>query len=153
MQLNRSSWCSRPVGPYASAVTVRFNDSRPTYLQVADALRAEIRAGRPAAGERLSSVRDLTARFDVSAATVQSALRVLRESGVIAARSTRGYFVSDKPSVDHADSDTPSAEFVLIRDQLEAVQGVMRDLGHRLSRLEAAVLPGETSSANPPRSP
>jgi GntR family transcriptional regulator len=134
-------------------VAVRLDDSRPTYLQVADALRAEIRAGRPAAGERLPSVRDLTARFEVSAATVQSALRVLREDGVIAARSTRGYFVSDQPNADHIESGTPSVEFVMIREQLEAVQDVMRELGHRINRLEAAVLPADPSQAPPPRSP
>jgi DNA-binding transcriptional regulator YhcF (GntR family) len=126
-------------------VAVRFDDSRPTYLQVADVLRAEIKAGRPPVGERLPSVRDLTSRFDVSAATVQSALRVLRESRVIAARSTRGYFVSEESPADAANSDAPSAEFVLIRDQLDAVQGVVRELGQRLSRLEELVLPPETS--------
>ncbi|MCO1659216.1 GntR family transcriptional regulator [Pseudonocardia humida] len=134
-------------------MAVRFDDSRPTYLQVADVLRAEIKAGRPPAGERLSSVRDLTARFDVSAATVQSALRVLRESGVIAARSTRGYFVSDEPPTDHSSADAPSAEFVLIREQLHAVQGAVRDLGDRISRLEAAMLPRETSPGAPSESP
>jgi GntR family transcriptional regulator len=134
-------------------VAVQFDDSRPTYLQVADLLRAEINAGRPAVGERLPSVRDLTARFDVSAATVQSALRVLRESGVIAARSTRGYFVSDAPPTDRSSADAPSAEFLLIREQLEAVQGAVRDLGNRISRLEAVVRPQEASPGPPAGSP
>ena len=134
-------------------MAVRFDDSRPTYLQVADVLHAEIRAGQPSSGERLPSVRDLTARFDVSAATVQSALRVLRESGVIAARSTRGYFVSEEPHTEQRPAGTPSAEFLLIREQLDAVQGVMRDLGHRISRLEAAVLPDKEGPTPPTQSP
>ena len=65
-------------------------------MQVADALREEIKQGGIAPGERLPSVRDLADRFDIAAVTVQSALRVLRDEGYIASRSTRGYFVRDE---------------------------------------------------------
>ena len=119
-------------------MTVRFDDSRPTYLQVADALRAEIRAGTFPPGERLPSVRDLSGRFDIAAVTVQSALRVLRDEGLIASRSTRGYFVSNDPAA-AAPRQAPSAEYLALREQLDAVQGAMSDLGDRISRLEEVV--------------
>src|SRR5688572_1923428 len=113
------------------------DDSRPTYLQVADELRGRIRAGELAPGERLPSVRDLSVRLGIAAVTVQSALRVLRDEGLIVPRSTRGYFVRDELP----DPPMPSPEYVQIRDQLAVVQATVEDLAERLSHLEQAVLP------------
>ena len=84
-------------------------------------------------------MRDLSGRFDIAAVTVQSALRVLRDEGLIASRSTRGYFVSEDP-VAAPPRMAPSAEYLALREQLDAVQGAMSDLGDRISRLEEVVL-------------
>jgi DNA-binding transcriptional regulator YhcF (GntR family) len=117
------------------------DDSRPTYLQVADELRGQIRAGELAPGERLPSVRDLSVRLGIAAVTVQSALRVLRDEGLIVPRSTRGYFVRDELP----DLPAPSPEYAQIRDQLAVVQATVEDLAERISHLEQAVLPAETT--------
>jgi Predicted transcriptional regulators len=131
-------------------VTVRLDDSRPTYLQVADVLRGEIRSGRFSPGDRLPSVRDLSVRFDIAAATVQSALRVLRDEGLIASRSTRGYFIADAPVDPEAgDAGESSSDFGEMREQLEALTSAVRSLGDRVSQLEAAVLPTEGSPSRP----
>jgi GntR family transcriptional regulator len=112
-------------------------DSRPTYLQVADVLRAQIRGGELAPGERLPSVRDLSERFGIAAVTVQSALRVLRDEALIVARSTRGYFIRHELPEPAA----PSPEYAAIRDRLDAVQATVEDLAERISHLEQAVRP------------
>lgn len=123
-------------------MALRLDGSRPTYLQVADALRDEIVRGQVQPGERLPSVRDLATRFDIAAVTMQNALRVLRDEGYIASRSTRGYFVRDE--LPELDVEQPSPEFVAIRDQLAEMQTTMRDLAERVSHLESAVPgPGE----------
>lgn len=124
--------------PYASTVAVQLDDSRPTYLQVADTLRDEITSGAIGPGERLPSVRDLAARFDIAGATVQSALRVLRDGGYISPRSTRGYFVREELPTPQ---DRSSDEFTAIRSQLEALTTTMRELTERVGHLEGAVLP------------
>lgn len=124
--------------PYAATMAVQLDDSRPTYLQVADTLRAEIARGDVGLGERLPSVRDLAARFDIAAVTVQSALRVLRDEGYISSRSTRGYFVRDQLPDPGAE---PSDEFSAIRGQLDALTTTMRELSDRVRHLEDAVLP------------
>lgn len=116
---------------------MRPDDSRPAYLQVADALRQEIKSSSLGPGARLPSVRDLALRFDIAAVTVQSALRVLRDEGYIASRSTRGYFVRDELPASAA-GDQPSSEFVALRDQIDAVGNLMRDLAERVTNLEAA---------------
>ena len=123
-----------------------LDDSRPTYLQVADVLRSEIKAGQLGPGERLPSVRDLATRFDVAAVTVQSALRVLRDEALVVARSTRGYYVRDvlpEPSEEGA-----SPEYLAMRQQLGAVEELIRDLADRVSHLEALV--GQAAAEGPP---
>jgi DNA-binding GntR family transcriptional regulator len=127
-----------------------LDDSRPTYLQVADVLRAEITGGQLPPGERLASVRDLATRFDVAAVTVQSALRVLRDEGLVVARSTRGYFVRDELPDPTPEGGT--AEYVALRRQLDAIETLIRDLADRVSHLEAVVA-AEEAAARPDSSP
>jgi len=70
--------------------------------------------------------------------TVQSALRVLRDEGLIASRSTRGYFVTEsRPDDDQAPEH--SSEFVMLREQLDTLTSAMQALGERVSQLEAVV--------------
>lgn len=119
-------------------MSVQFDDSRPTYLQVADTLRTEISSGAVGPGDRLPSVRDLASRFDIAGVTVQSALRVLRDEGYISSRSTRGYFVRDQLPEPQTG---PSDEFTAIRTQIDALMVTMRELTDRVRHLEDAVLP------------
>jgi GntR family transcriptional regulator len=120
---------------------VQLDDSRPTYLQVADTLRNEISSGAVGLGDRLPSVRDLAARFDIAAVTVQSALRVLRDEGYISSRSTRGYFVREELPTPQS---KPSDEFTAIRTQLDALTATMRELTDRVRNLEDVVLPADS---------
>ncbi|WP_335971542.1 GntR family transcriptional regulator [Streptomyces sp. CA2R106] len=75
-------------------MTVSANDPRAPYLQVAEVLREEIKAGKYA-GERLPSYRELEERFGVANMTARSALRVLREENVIYTVPGRGSFVTE----------------------------------------------------------
>jgi GntR family transcriptional regulator len=64
----------------------------PLYVWVADSLRAEIREGRYAPGDKLPSERDLSERFKVSKVTVRQAVAELRAEGLVTSRA--GYGVS-----------------------------------------------------------
>lgn len=63
------------------------------YLQVADYLRAEIRAGR--IGPRVPSSMQLSADTGASVATVKRAFAVLHDEGLIYSVNGRGTFVSE----------------------------------------------------------
>ncbi len=63
--------------------------------QLAAHLRAAIRSGRFAAGQRLGSVRDLAQRHGLSTQTVAEAYSQLVTSGLVVARRGSGYFVSE----------------------------------------------------------
>jgi DNA-binding GntR family transcriptional regulator len=64
---------------------VNYRPGIPRYLQIADAIRQDLRGD----GERIASEHALCTRFKVSRPTVRQALDVLVEEGRRARRSTR----------------------------------------------------------------
>jgi DNA-binding FadR family transcriptional regulator len=70
--------------------------SQRLYQQAADQIRALIRAGEYAAGDRLPPERELAKRLGISRPTVREAMIALEIVGVIAIRAGAGIFVSDE---------------------------------------------------------
>jgi DNA-binding GntR family transcriptional regulator len=68
-------------------------DVLPRYRQIAAELRAAIEGGRLLAGSALPSEADLTARHEVSRATVRQALAVLESEGLINTYPGKGRYV------------------------------------------------------------
>ncbi|MEU3342643.1 MULTISPECIES: winged helix-turn-helix domain-containing protein [Streptomyces] len=93
-------------------------DSRPPYLQAAEALRDAILNGEFRPGERLPSANVLRDRFGVSSSTVQNALRVLKQEGLVYSQLGRGSYVStsvggsvEGADGDHEDADTEGSDW------------------------------------------
>jgi DNA-binding transcriptional regulator YhcF (GntR family) len=72
------------------------NDPRPPYVQVASVLRAAILTGKFAPGEQLPSGPQLAKRYGVARMTIQSALRILRDEGLVISRQGSGVFVRER---------------------------------------------------------
>ncbi|MFE7752633.1 GntR family transcriptional regulator [Streptomyces sp. NPDC057428] len=68
-------------------------DPRPPYVQAADVLRVAIHDGELRPGERLPAARELQRRFGIASSTVQNALRLLKEEGLIYSVLGRGSYV------------------------------------------------------------
>jgi GntR family transcriptional regulator len=66
------------------------------YEQMADHLAARIGAGEFPPGSRLPGEIALKDEYVVSLSTVRSAMRVLRERGLVQARAVKGTFVADE---------------------------------------------------------
>lgn len=62
------------------------------YLQLADDLRERIRSGNLAG--RIPPIVDLAADYDVSEATVRTAISVLKEEGTLVTSRGRGTYVA-----------------------------------------------------------
>jgi DNA-binding transcriptional MocR family regulator len=77
----------------------------PLYRQIAHRLRAEIEAGRLAAGSRLPSVRELARGLGVNLVTVVTAYRDLIQAGLASGQVGRGTFVRAR----EAPPDRPEA--------------------------------------------
>lgn len=118
-------------------MAVDKNDPRPAYVQVADDLRRKIKSGRYEPGQRLPSGKALGDEFGVAYQTVVNALDVLKTEGIVVAHRTRGTFVaSDGQSV-----ESPSPEYVELKQHLDNLQAAIEELTGRLDQLEAAVHP------------
>jgi DNA-binding transcriptional regulator YhcF (GntR family) len=81
-------------------MTLDPDNPRPPYMQIANALRAAILTKQLAPGEQLPSGNELAKRYGVARMTVQQALRVLRDEGLIVTRQGSGVFVrgrSERP--------------------------------------------------------
>jgi len=64
------------------------------WVDIADDLRARIRRGDPAPGERLPSSGELMTRYGVARQTLQNAVDQLRAEGLITSARGRGWFVT-----------------------------------------------------------
>lgn len=69
------------------------DDPRPPYIQVANDLRAAILTRKFTPGEKLPSGADLAKRYGIARMTVQQALRILKDEGLIVSRQGSGVFV------------------------------------------------------------
>ncbi|MDA3644154.1 winged helix-turn-helix domain-containing protein [Saccharopolyspora indica] len=72
------------------------DDPRPPFQQVANSLRAAIRTRKLEPGDRLPSYGELAERFGVSPMTVQKAIGVLRDEGLVVSRQGKGSFVRQR---------------------------------------------------------
>jgi len=72
------------------------DDPRPPYQQVANALRAAILTRTFQPGERLPSGPELAKHYGVARMTVQQAVRILRDEGLIVSRQGSGVFVRER---------------------------------------------------------
>jgi DNA-binding transcriptional regulator YhcF (GntR family) len=72
------------------------DDPRSPYIQVASALRAAILTKTFEPGDKLPSGSQLAARYGVARMTVQQAIRVLRDEGLVVSRQGSGVFVRER---------------------------------------------------------
>ncbi|WP_246213173.1 GntR family transcriptional regulator [Aminipila butyrica] len=73
---------------------VQFNESIPIYLQLMERIKHDIISGSLEPGAKMSSVRDLAARFSVNPNTMQKALSELEREELLHAERTAGRFVT-----------------------------------------------------------
>lgn len=122
-------------------MSVKDNDPRPPYTQVADDLRSLIERGNFTAGQRIPSGRQLAKKYGVALLTVQRAVDLLKGEGFLVSHPPRGVFVAD-PASAGVERETHSPEYTAIMSHLEALQTAFRerqdDVDRRLTALEKA---------------
>ena len=72
-----------------------FKSSKGIFLQIADNLCHQILEGQLKPGDRVPSVRDLAAEFEVNRNTVMRTYTILQESGIFDNKRGIGFFISD----------------------------------------------------------
>jgi GntR family transcriptional regulator len=112
-------------------VPIRYDDQRPPYLQVAAELRGAIEAGQYSPGDRLPSTRALADEYGIAPTTVQHAMRILRDEGLVVAQPGRAAFVQGPKDKGHVDEprtlDEAKARIAALEAQLdEAISDLAR---------------------------
>jgi GntR family transcriptional regulator len=115
------------------------SDSRPAYLVVADLLRERIATGEFVPGAQLPTGRELAEEYDVAPNTVLSAIRQLRDEGLVISQQGRGTFVREGAAEKLRDAASP--EFRALSARLDDILGALQDLGSRVSELERTAQP------------
>lgn len=105
-------------------MSLKRESPTPLYLQLKNALLAEIDAGRYRPHERLRSERELCEHFKVSRMTVRQALTELMHEGVLYTQAGKGTFVSEAK----------------INQELTALTGFSQDMRQRGSTPSSRVL-------------
>src|SRR5947208_1827498 len=96
---------------------------KPKAVQVADALREDIKKMKP--GDKLPSQRELMDRFGYASQTIQNGLAALRAEGLIVSAGNLGNFVSDESA--------PGSD---VRDDIKEIRSQVQALAERLEALE-----------------
>lgn len=104
-----------------------------SYMQLAQSLMDEIKAGRYAIGERLPSVREYAVAQGVSVSTTTRCYRYLESLGLVQARSKSGMYVADwkalQPNRRAADKARQAANLAPVEyDKLVSLQHRMTEL-------------------------
>lgn len=74
---------------------MKFDASRPIYLQLLEEFKVKISTGQWEPGAKIDSVRSLASLYEVNPNTVQKALVELERAGLTETRRTAGRFVTD----------------------------------------------------------
>ena len=77
----------------------------PRYVQIADEIVQQIRAGVLKPGDMVPSESELVERYGVSGGTIRKAMVEVRASGLVETRHGKGSIVKDRPPVRHRSSD------------------------------------------------
>jgi DNA-binding GntR family transcriptional regulator len=68
------------------------------YAQVADAIEADVRAGRLPAGARLPGEQDLAAQYGIAKGTARRVAQELRDRGLALTVPNKGTFIQQPPA-------------------------------------------------------
>jgi len=79
-----------------SELTLNFSSGVPIYRQIVQLLSGKILSGALAPGEKIPSIRDVTAELNVNPNTVAKAYRELELAGLIETRRGMGCFVAER---------------------------------------------------------
>ena len=77
--------------------SIDFSSGIPVYKQIINAVCTAVSSGTLKKGERLPTIKELTAQLNVNPNTIAKAYRELDLKGVITSKRGNGSFISDEP--------------------------------------------------------
>jgi len=114
----------------------KFQSDQPIYTQLIEQMKIAIASGTYAPGERLPSVRELSVQAGVNPNTMQRALGVLEQEGLVHSQRTSGRFVTEERAM------IKDAKWSLAQVQVQKFLSAMKQLGYAPGEI-VAMLQGE----------
>jgi len=111
-----------------------FDESRPIYLQVMEAIKKAIVRGDLKPGDKIPSVRELAQKLRINPNTVQKAYQELEREGITFTRRGQGNFVTE----DEEKIASLRQEILekIVRDFIEDINSINVDLKDILEKIK-----------------
>lgn len=127
----------------------RLEGNLPIYVQIMNRIRESIASGELGPGDRIASVRELAADFEVNPNTMQRALTELEREKLLESERTQGrYVTSDKSAIDELRKNIANEAADKFRAEMEALGFTEEEmLDFFLSRLRETENRGNSNGA------
>lgn len=79
-------------------MSINFSNDKPIFIQLAELIKSDIISGKFKSNDKLPSVREFAFDYSVNPNTVQKALQMLEDDGLIITDRTNGKFVANNPN-------------------------------------------------------
>lgn len=100
----------------------RLEENMPIYVQIMNRVREAIAAGELKPGDKIASVRDLAADFEVNPNTMQRALTELEREGLLLSERTQGrYVTADEKAIEELRQGIASAAAETFMQEMTAL--------------------------------
>lgn len=101
----------------------KFNDKIPIYLQIVTFVKRDIVSGKLKPGDKLPSVREMSAKFKVNPNTLQRAYQELEREDITYTQRGTGSFVSEEIDI------VNKLKREMAKESIDAFIKQMKDLG------------------------
>ena len=88
---------------------MKFQNNQPIYIQIANHIKEQIASGQLQAGDKLSSIREYSVFFEVSALTMQRAMEYLIKENLVVSKRGIGNFINEE-SANHLQEELVSKQ-------------------------------------------
>ena len=101
---------------------MKFSNDKPIFIQLAQIIEGDIVRGKYLTNEKLPSVRELALFYSINPNTVQKALQLLEEDGLIVTDRTNGKYVCENLSlIESQKTNIIKQEVGLFFDKMKAL--------------------------------
>ena len=100
----------------------KLEENMPIYMQIMGRVKEAIASGELKAGERIASVREMAAEFEVNPNTMQRALNELEREDLLVSERTAGRYVTrNETMIDRLKQETAEAAADRFRKEMAAL--------------------------------
>ena len=112
---------------------IKFSNDKPIFLQLAEIIKGNIVSGKYEVNEKLPSVREFALMYSINPNTVQKALQLLEDDGLIVTDRTNGKFVAENSGVIKRQKE------IIINNELDNFFDKMQTLGLTIEEIKELV--------------